>query len=49
MTYLPSRKGRGGQCHWRDLQKSVKARIAKWRKKELRELWNRMTDLIIDP
>ena len=44
---------RGGRSHWRDTQKAVKTRIAKWKAGQLSELWdgilaenNRLNNLI---
>ena len=31
---------RGGRSHWRDTQKAVRSRIAKWRAGQLSELWD---------
>ena len=30
---------RGGRCHWRDTQKRIQARIARWKEGEFSRLW----------
>ena len=35
---------RGGRCHWRDTQKCVQARIAKWRAGEFMYLWESVVE-----
>ena len=35
---------RGGRCRWRDTQKGVQARLAKWRAEEIVYLWERVIE-----